>query len=220
MNTSDSLRHAAFSMIVVGQLVGCGSGSSSPTTPPPPPPPPIQTVHDICATVLSTNGSGDDGNPIGDVDCAGGWSNGPPISTCLATPRCAGTNARGAAFDSPYVITMSIVSGFATPLTATLVNCPLGNQNQQRSPCVAATNESAAAPFAVKLTFGQPNGNAGPSTTLVLQQTGTSALSGAECNHTTWADATDILVADSYGNKVYLPIGSTLDGSGCPNGTT
>ncbi len=221
MNIFVPLRHA-FSLLLVDLLLlaACSSGSGSTTTVTPPSPPPTQTVHSICANIISTNGSGANGDPIGNADCAFGWTNGPPISTCLGSPQCSG-QVGGVAYDSPFTITMSIISGFATPLTATLVNCPLGPQSQT-SPCVAATNESGANAFTVHISFGQPNGNVGPSTTLILQQTGTSALTdaGGDCNHLSWANATDILVADTYGNKVYLPILQTLDGSGCTHGTT
>ena len=200
------------------------SPTTSPTTGPTSTPtpkatatPPTNTTHTICATITSYNGSGVSQDVVGNQDCAFGWSNGPPILTCLGSPVCTG-EVEGVPYTEPYYISMNIVSGFPVGLTATVVNCPSGDESTT-SPCVPAINETMASPFAVTATFG-PTGNAGPTTTLNLQQIGTSALSGATCNSATWANGSFILVADAYGNKVYLPISQTEDGSGCTNGTS
>lgn len=138
-------------------------------------------VYPVCVTTL-------DGQKM---RCGGIVGQGSPFaSTCLGSNQFCQT--------APFSATFKIDSGFAVPLTASLWICTGASE----ASCVPATNESPGTPLAVQLTFGAPNGNVGPHTTLMLQQVGTSV--GASCPNTTVAVATHFKVEDSYGNYVYI----------------
>ncbi len=109
----------------------------------------------------------------------------------------------------PSSVTFTIMTGAALPLTATLWNCP----GVSAADCVPAMNEGAGDLNAVTVTFGAPNGNSGPMTTLVLEQVG--SVVNSSCPNAVVANASHIKVEDSRGSYVLFPF---LQGACCDTG--
>jgi len=149
-------------------------------------------VYPICVTTP-------DG---GYMQCGGFRSSASPSgSVCLGGNTFCGT--------VPFTLTYVVKSGFPVPLTATLWRC----DSFLETACVPPKNEGNGNLNSVQLSFGNPNGAVGPSTTMLLQQVGTSI--GATCAGANAADATHFKIEDSYGNHVYVPFGQ---GGCCPPG--
>ncbi len=150
-------------------------------------------VYPVCVTT-----------PDGGYMQCGGFrsSSSPSGSVCLGGNAFCGT--------VPFTLTYVVKSGFPVPLTASLWRC----NSYNATTCVPPKNEGPGNPNSVKLSFGAPNGGVGPSTTMLLQQIGTSL--GATCPNANAADATHFRIEDSYGNQVYVPF---FQGGCCPVGT-
>jgi hypothetical protein len=101
---------------------------------------------------------------------------------------------------APSSVTLKITSLLALPLKLTLLYCPDTFHNG--ADCVPASREMGTAPLSITTTWGEPNGNVGPMTTLTIEQTGPST--GA-CSNDTDALGTDIQIQDPYGNELVIP---------------
>jgi hypothetical protein len=131
------------------------------------------------------------------VGSPGGWSSGVP-STCLGIAACTSV-VGGVTYDTPIYITLKITSGFATPLTATIVNCQTQPSIDHGASCVQSKDESSI-PLSHELSWGAPNGDAGPVTTLNITQIGSSDAT-ALCNVPPGQQPGNfVLITDTYGN--------------------
>jgi hypothetical protein len=146
-------------------------------------------VYPVCVTT-----------PDGKYMQCGGFrsSSSPSGSVCLGGAFCGNV---------PFTLTYIVKSGFPVPLTATLWRC----DSYTATTCVPPKNEGNGNLNSVQLRFGAPNGALGPSTTMLLQQVGSSI--GATCPGANPADATHFRIEDSYGNQVYVPF---FQGGCCP----
>jgi hypothetical protein len=158
--------------------------------------------HNICVTWAGTTLCGTRDARLVNFD--------PPPTTCL------GSNTL--CENVSFYFDLNIVSGYDVGLTASLLFCPTpGYMNGSK--CVPAINEGVSNPLAVKLTW-RPPGNAGPRAVLRVQQIGTSEDPSATCTKDgNVANATHILIEDTYGNQAMVPFNQTFCCStACPSG--
>lgn len=163
-----------------------------------PAPPPVGVAYPICATQINVTGPGQSMGTVcgNNPNFPATWSSGVP-STCLGIPQCT-SELGGVTYDVPIFLTFKITSGFATPLTAQIINCQ-PNVGKPGTTCIPS-NDSPSTPMSHSVTWGAPNGNAGPLTTLILQQIGSSEASSL-CNvpPAQWP-GNYVLITDTYGN--------------------
>jgi hypothetical protein len=126
------------------------------------------------------------------------WSSSVP-STCFGLVATCQYTSGGVTYTAPVSITLQITSGYPTPLTAQIVNCPKSPSLDHGASCVPS-NDSSARPLSHALSWGMPNGNSGPLTTLVVTQIGSSdATPLVNVPADQWPGG-DILITDPCGN--------------------